>query len=97
MTDMQLSPEEQRVVTLFAAMPREAKVRFPVWFIELVLPLALAVGGWISGHYFLIGAAFGGLLTLHAHRLFRQFKYARELQSICSKVQAHVAEHVPGA
>ena len=88
---MQLSPEELRVVSLFAAMPRDAKVRAPVWFVELVVPLLMAVGGWLADYHVLVGAAFGGLLTLHAQRLFRQFKFARELQSVCAKVQAHSA------
>ena len=94
---MQLSPEEQRVVNLFAAMPPDAKVRFPTWFVELVVPVVLAVGGWLSGHPVFVGAAFGGLLALHAHRLFRQFKYARELHAIFTKLQAHVAQSGPRA
>ena len=88
---MQLTPEELRVASLFAAMPRDAKVRFPIWFVELVVPLCMAVAGWLLHYSVLVGAAFGGLLTLHALRVFRQFKYARELQSICSKVESQLA------
>jgi hypothetical protein len=94
---MQLTPEELRVASLFAAMPPEAKVRFPTWFVELVLPLVMAVAGWLLHYPALVGAAFGGLLTLHAHRVFRQFKFARELQSICSKAQAQAQRNAPGA
>lgn len=94
---MQLSPEEQRVVALFAAMPPDAKVRFPTWFVELVVPVIMAVSGWLSGHTVLVGAAFGGLLALHAHRLFRQFKYSRELHAIFSKLLAHTAQSGPSA
>jgi hypothetical protein len=94
---VQLSQEEQRVVALFAAMPPDAKVRFPTWFVELVVPMAMAIGGWLTGHPVFVGAAFGGLLVLHAHRLFRQFKYARELHSIFTKLQAHTAQSGPNA
>ena len=88
MSNLQLSPEELRVVSLFAAMPRDSKLRAPVWVVELLVPLVMAVGGWLADYNVLVGAAFGGLLTLHAQRLFRQFKFARELQSVCAKVQA---------
>ena len=59
---MQLSQEEQRVVALFAAMPPSSKVRFPTWFVELIVPLALAIGGWVTGHPVFVGAAFSALL-----------------------------------
>ena len=49
------------------------------------------------GYPVLVGAAFGGLLALHAHRLFRQFKYARELHSIFTKLQAHTTQSEPSA
>ena len=94
---MQLSQEERRVVALFAAMPPSSKVRFPTWFVELIVPLALAIGGWVTGHPVFVGAAFAGLLALHAHRLFRQFKYARELHSIFTKLQAHTTQSGPSA
>jgi len=59
--------------------------------------LALAIGGWVIGYPVFVGAAFGDLLALHAHRLFRQFKYARELHSIFTKLQAHTTQSEPSA
>jgi hypothetical protein len=97
MTDLQLSDEERHVVALFANMPPDAKVRFPTWFVELMMPPALAVAGLIMGYNVLVGAAFGGLLAVHAFRVLRQFKFAKLLQSICSKVQAHLAAQSVGA
>jgi hypothetical protein len=90
---MQFTQDEQRAIQLFASMPRDARVRFPTWFVELVVPLAIAMYGWLADKPVFVGAAFGGLLFQHGYRLFRQFKYARELQSICSKVQSHVQQY----
>jgi hypothetical protein len=90
MSKLQLTPDELKLVQIYARMQTGIKPRWPVWLIEIGAPLALAIYG-LAGHkpHFL-GAAIGGLIVMNANRMFRQFKYAHQLKSICSKVEQHV-------
>ncbi|HEX4972121.1 MAG TPA: hypothetical protein VFV69_13785 [Steroidobacteraceae bacterium] len=85
MTKLELTAEELKLVQLHARLPMGVKARLPVWIIEIGAPLALAVYGTLTHKPVLLGAAAGGLIVMNANRMFRQFRYADHLQSICSK------------
>lgn len=91
MTKLELTAEELKLVQLYARLPIGVKPRLPVWIIEIGVPLALAVYGTLTHKPVFLGAAVGGLIVMNANRMFRQFKYAHHLKSVCSKIEAHVA------
>jgi hypothetical protein len=91
MTKLVLTPDEAKVVGLYASALTTIRSRLPIWALELGLPLACAVYGTVTRNSVFLGAAIGGLLGLNAFRMFRQFKYAREFHSICLKVENHLA------
>jgi hypothetical protein len=91
MNTLELSARELDIIRLFARMPTDVKPRLLTWLIEMGLPLALTVYGVITHQPPFLGAAIGGLVVLNAHRMFRQFKFARELQAICAKLEVHVS------
>lgn len=97
MSQLDLTPAEEKVVQLFASMPTSIKYRWPTWLLELGFPLALAIYGTLTHSTVFFGAAVGGLVAMNSVRMFRQFTFAVELQAICTKVKAHVAHQRLGA
>jgi len=91
MTKLELTAEELKLVQLYARLPMGIKPRLPVWTIEIGVPLALAVYGTVTHQPVFLGAAIGGLIAMNANRMFRQFKYAHQIKSIFSKIEAHIA------
>ena len=89
MERLELTKEEQDVVRKFASIPTSLRARFPTWLAETLPAVALTCFGLYAGRSIYIVTAVIALLTFNALRLFRQFKYAHILQSICSKVAAH--------
>ena len=97
MSKLNLTSDELKLVQLYARMQTGVKPRWPVWFVEIGAPLALTVFGVVTHKPAFLGAAIGGLIVMNANRMFRQFKYAHQLKSICAKVEQHVASESENA
>jgi hypothetical protein len=91
MAKLELSPDELKLVQLYARMPTGIKPRLPIWLIEIGAPLALAVIGLVAHESAFLGAAIGGLIVMNANRMFRQYGYVQRFKTICSKVEAHIS------
>lgn len=89
MSELTFTPEELRLIQMFAGTPRTLSSRMPSWLFEIGVPIALALCGAVSHVQSFFGAGMGWLITLYAIRSFYQFKSASVLASACTKVLLH--------
>jgi hypothetical protein len=88
MSKLNLTPEEAQAVRLFSMMPLGIGRRIHSCIAEVIPAIGLVTYGlWASRPVFVI-TGFGALLFFNGLRMFRQFKYATILRSICSKIEA---------
>ena len=86
MTDQKFTPEEVRIIKLYAGMPRGFGRRIHSWIAEIVPAIGLFGYGMYSEKRVFVLVGFGGLLFFALLRMWRQFKYAHLIQSIFSKI-----------
>jgi hypothetical protein len=67
MKKLELTPEELKLVQLYARMQTGIRPRWPIWLIEIGAPLALAVFGLVTHEPAFFGAAIGGLIVMNAN------------------------------
>ena len=92
MPELSLTPEELRLLRMFAAAPRTIGSRVPSWLIEVAVPVFLTVYGTVRHIHWLVGSGLGWLIVLYGFRSFYQFKHASTLASACNKVLAAYGE-----
>lgn len=89
MTKLYFTPEEEKVVRVYAGSLPNLSDRLLSWFGQVGLPLAFAAYGVVTNSIALLGAAVGGLVGVMVVRLYYQQQYADIFRRVCQKVQAH--------
>jgi hypothetical protein len=89
MSRLEFTPDEERAIKLFAAMPTGVGKRIHSWIAEVVPAVALlSYGLWTGRDVFTI-AGFVPLILFSTLRIYRQFKYSQVIRSVFVKIQTH--------